>query len=239
MNIMNEQMRRPEQISPKSSPRGSVSPAYQRPDSSGTLKTTISLGKVPSVLHSGPFYLMKEMPISEKTEITGCTNLVEFNGLEHTYNKFCNKKGKEELSAFLPHLPGYIDAPGIQDNSSLHSLIEKPPIVGKEILPLTNSALTSFRLHPGPLPEQYRFMSQMPTKKKHKHKRKRESGTNGALQETTENASDAHDKPAKHKKTGKTEESSAKEPSGKKESGRKRKKNKKKKGKDKDEDPMS
>jgi hypothetical protein len=51
----------------------------------------------------------------------------------------------------------------------------------------------------------------------------------------TENASDAHDKPAKHKKTGKTEESSAKEPSGKKESGRKRKKNKKKKGKDKDE----
>lgn len=54
--------------------------------------------------------------ISEKTEITGCTNLVEFNGLEHTYNKFCNKKGKEELSSFLPHLPGYIDAPGIQDN---------------------------------------------------------------------------------------------------------------------------
>lgn len=35
------------------------------------------------------------------------------------------------------------------------------------------------------LPEQYRFMSQMPTKKKHKHKRKRESGTNGALQEAT------------------------------------------------------
>lgn len=61
---MNEQIRRPEQISPKSSPRGSISPAYQRPDSSGTLKTTISLGKVPSVLHSGPFYLMKDMPVS-------------------------------------------------------------------------------------------------------------------------------------------------------------------------------
>ena len=53
---------------------------------------------------------------SDKTEITGCTNLIELHGLEHTYNKFCNKKGKEELSSFLPHLPGFIDASGHQDN---------------------------------------------------------------------------------------------------------------------------
>jgi len=71
--MMNDQIRRPEQISPKSSPRGSISPAYQRPDSTGTLKTTISLGKVPSVLHSGPFYLMKEMPTGMSTTIGGCT----------------------------------------------------------------------------------------------------------------------------------------------------------------------
>lgn len=50
----------------------------------------------------------------------------------------------------------------------------------------------------------------------------------------TENPADTHEKPAKHKKGGKAEEST-KEASGKKESGRKRKKNKKKKGKDKDE----
>ncbi|KAL4224376.1 Mediator of RNA polymerase II transcription subunit 19 [Mactra antiquata] len=236
---MNDQIRRPEQISPKSSPRGSISPAYQRPDSSGTLKTTISLGKVPSVLHSGPFYLMKEMPVSVGNEITGCTNLIEHYGLEHTYNKFCNKKGKEELSSFLPHLPGCIDTPGMQDNSSLHSLIEKPPITGKEINSLSNTALTSFRLHPGPLPEQYRFMSQMPTKKKHKHKRKRESGTNGALQETTDNPADSHEKPAKHKKTGKAEDNTKEPSGGKKESGRRKKKNKKKKVKDKDEEPQS
>ena len=49
------------QVSPKSSPHGS-SPAYPRQDSSGTLKTTITLGKNPSVLHRGPFYLMKEPP---------------------------------------------------------------------------------------------------------------------------------------------------------------------------------
>ncbi|WAR03616.1 MED19-like protein [Mya arenaria] len=216
---MNDQMRRPEQISPKSSPRGSISPAYQRPDSSGTLKTTISLGKVPSVIHSGPFYLMKEMPIStaEKTELTGCTNLIDYHGLEHTYNKFCNKKGKEELSSFLPHLPGYIDAPGIQDNSSLHSLIEKPPITGKEMNLLSNTALASFRLHPGPLPEQYKFMSQMPTKKKHKHKRKRESTANGSIPESAEESSKE-----KEKKDSK-----------------KRNKKKKKKGREKDEDPAS
>jgi hypothetical protein len=38
---MNEAIRRPEQVSPKSSPRGSRSPAYPRGDSTGTLKTTI------------------------------------------------------------------------------------------------------------------------------------------------------------------------------------------------------
>ena len=49
--------------SPKSSPRGSRSPAYPRQDSTGTLKTTITLGKNPSIVHSGPFYLMKEPPV--------------------------------------------------------------------------------------------------------------------------------------------------------------------------------
>ena len=58
---MNEAIRRPEQVSPKSSPRGSRSPAYPRGDSTGTLKTTISLGRIPSVIHSGPFYLVKDM----------------------------------------------------------------------------------------------------------------------------------------------------------------------------------
>jgi hypothetical protein len=36
-----------------------------------------------------------------------------------------------------------------QDNSSLRSIIEKPPIVGKELLPLTPVQLAGFRLHPG------------------------------------------------------------------------------------------
>jgi mediator of RNA polymerase II transcription subunit 19 len=80
-------------------------------DSSGTLKTKISLGKNPSIVHSGPFYLVKEPP--EKSELTGATNLISYYGLEHTYNKFNSKKVKEQLSSFLPTLPCVIDGPGV------------------------------------------------------------------------------------------------------------------------------
>lgn len=60
--MMSDQFRKVEPYSPKSSPRGARSPVVSRQDSSGTLKTTISLGKNPSIVHSGPFYLMKEPP---------------------------------------------------------------------------------------------------------------------------------------------------------------------------------
>lgn len=105
------------QNSPKSSPRATRSPApavYMRPDSTGTLKATITLGKNPAVINTGPFYLLKELP--EPSELTGATNLMAYHGLEHTYNKLCSKKVKEELSAFLPQLPGVIDTPGSVDN---------------------------------------------------------------------------------------------------------------------------
>lgn len=107
-----------------------------RPDSSGTLKTTISLGKNPSIVHSGPFYLMKEPPgnmeisafvnflinliyFIENEDLTGATNLMAHYGLEHAYSKFIGKKVKEQLSAFLPNLPGLVDNPG---NIVIHSL---------------------------------------------------------------------------------------------------------------------
>jgi len=85
---------------------------------------------------------------------------------------------------FLPNLPGNVDGPGSQDNSSLKSLIDKPPIGGKELLPLTGSQLSGFRLHPGPLPEQYRLMNQQPQKKKHKHKKHKHKSGDTPTQET-------------------------------------------------------
>uniref|UniRef100_V5IFU8 Mediator of RNA polymerase II transcription subunit 19 n=1 Tax=Ixodes ricinus TaxID=34613 RepID=V5IFU8_IXORI len=114
---MADVVRRTDQYSPKSSPRGSRSPVVSRQDTTGTLKTTISLGKTPAIVHSGPFYLMKEPP---KSELTGATNLMVSYGLEHSYNKFSGRKVKDQLSAFpCPTLPGnQLMHPGDQDEQA-------------------------------------------------------------------------------------------------------------------------
>jgi mediator of RNA polymerase II transcription subunit 19 len=186
------------------------------------------LGKTPAIVHSGPFYLMKEPP--SESELTGSTNLMAHYSLEHSYNKFCGgRKQKDQLSAFLPTLPGNIDTPGSQDNSSLRLLIEKPPVGGKELLPLTQEQLVAFRLHPtGPLPKQYCLMSQQSVqKKKHKHKKNKgqKPGETPAHESQAENAdaatAAAHEK--KHKRNKKHDD----------EKERKKKKKEKKKKKQK------
>lgn len=48
--------------------------------------------------------------------LTGARNLMSSHGLEHSFSKFSGKKLKEQLSSFLPNLPGIIDTPGHQDN---------------------------------------------------------------------------------------------------------------------------
>lgn len=53
---------------------------------------------------------------SGESELTGATNLMAYYGLEHSYSKFSGKKVKEQLSSFLPNLPGIIDSPGHSDN---------------------------------------------------------------------------------------------------------------------------
>ena len=60
---------------------------------------------------------------AEPTEISASINLLGHYGLEHSYNKYFGKKVKEELSSFLPHLPGNIDTPGIQDNRCASNLV--------------------------------------------------------------------------------------------------------------------
>ncbi|CAH8862192.1 unnamed protein product [Trichobilharzia szidati] len=103
-----------------------------------------------------PFYLMGTEPPAPDAALTGAKNLIEHYGLENAYQKFCGKRLKEELSAFLPHLSGNIDVPASVDGSGLMSLIERPPIRGKELRPFAPSQLDhAFRLHPGPLPQEY------------------------------------------------------------------------------------
>lgn len=41
--------------------------------------------------------------------------------------------------------------------SSLRKLVEKPPITGKDICPLTSSAMVGFKLAPGKVPENYQL----------------------------------------------------------------------------------
>ena len=41
----------------------------------------------------------------------------------------------------------------------VRGVIDKPPVGGKEIVTLNQFQLTGFRLHPGPLPEQYRYIT--------------------------------------------------------------------------------
>ncbi|KAI8521574.1 Mediator of RNA polymerase II transcription subunit 19 [Branchiostoma belcheri] len=165
------------------------------------------------------FYLLKDMPgiprpggphhvspgAQAAVDITGSVNLIQHHGLEHSFHKFCGKKVKEPLSNFLPNLPGFIDTPGLQDGSSLRSLIEKPPIVGKELYQLSGPQLQGFRLHPGPIPEQYRLLHQQPpAKKKHKNKKhKREhskTSEDGGASSTAKETGEA--RPAKEAPDG-------------------------------------
>ncbi|XP_064417002.1 mediator of RNA polymerase II transcription subunit 19-B isoform X2 [Latimeria chalumnae] len=111
--------------------------------------------------------------------------------------------GSRKLSALhepfylLRELPGMIDLPGAQDNSCLRLLIEKPPICGNSFNPLTGTLLTGFRLHAGPLPEQYRLMHIHPPKKKNKHKHRQNRTLDPVPPETP---SDSDHKKKKKKK---------------------------------------
>ena len=64
-------------------------------------------------------YLNLGICFTDQGDLTGSTNLMTHYCLEHAYNKISGKKLKEELSAFLPNLPGNIDTPGLLDNRLL------------------------------------------------------------------------------------------------------------------------
>lgn len=147
--------------------------SQSRQDSSGTLKTTISLGRTPAIVHSGPFYLMKEPP--EQSELTGATNLISHHRLGSTYLKLLKNK-KNELGSFL-HSMTDVNSPFAKTDpgSTLKSLLETRIIGNKEILPMNPTQSIGFRLLPGQLPAQYRLFNQIIHKKHKKHKKKQRS----------------------------------------------------------------
>lgn len=206
-------------FSPRNSPqRGSRSPSVNSTDQSGMLKVKLQLNQ-----KSLPFYLLKpdNIPVSD---VTGSDNLMaKTKGLEGAFVKLASKKMKDNLSSFLPQLPGIVDAPGAQDNSSLRSLIEKPPVGGKEVILLNQLQLTGFRLHPGPLPEQYRaVLNQVQGKDKKKaKKRKHNRGSDTPAHEEGRSEEDRERK-RKHKKHDRESEERRKQKKEKKEKKKKK-----------------
>jgi len=193
----------------------------------GPVRMTIALGNRPAIIQKGPFYLMKPEPLIS-SEVTGATNLMASKNLEHSFTKLASKKMKDSLSSFLPALPGIVDSPGSADNSSLRGLIEKPPVGGKELLQLNQLQLAGFRLHPGPLPEQYRsLLNQVQAKaKRKKHKHKHRGGGGETPAQEGEGKTDEEKEKRKEKKHKKHDRESDE---------RKRKKKEKKKKRSKEE----
>ena len=87
---------------------------------------------------------------TEESDISGSLNLLQYYQLEAAYQKMAlTKRPKEELSSFLPNLPGYLDTPATEDKSSLRELWENPQRVRKDIEALPPHLLNGFRLKPG------------------------------------------------------------------------------------------
>lgn len=103
-----------------------------------------------------------ELPPPSK--ILGSDDLLARFELGAAYQRFCGpKRPKEDLSSFLTNIYG-ISNLGIKDDqsSSLMRLVEKPPITGKEIVGLSTSALSGFKLAPGPMPDNCKFFDVLP-----------------------------------------------------------------------------
>lgn len=152
-----------------------------------------------------PFHLLRrQKPSTPLGQGPGASGQLGLHGLDEMYVKFSDKNIKEGLNSFLPDLPGYIDAPGTPE-TSLQSLIDKPPVGGRELIPLSEAALQGFCLMPGSVPEQYKFMNKPPEKKKKKKHKHHESD----LMSDTAVAESSQDR--KHKKRIKKEENGGKE----------------------------
>jgi len=205
----------------------------------GGLKLSISLGRGgPQIIHKGPFYLVVKQDVKDleppEGTVTGATNLMASKGLESTYVKLTTKKMKDTLSSFLPQLPGVIDTPGNQDNSSLRGLIEKPPVGGKELRSLTPLQLAGFRLHPGPLPEQYRYSMQVQTKRRRKHRKNRHKGSETPATDGNEPGSSRNDSEEREKRKEKKHKKHEKDKDAEERKKKKKEKKKKRSKEDKD-----
>uniref|UniRef100_A0A1I7RYR3 Mediator of RNA polymerase II transcription subunit 19 n=1 Tax=Bursaphelenchus xylophilus TaxID=6326 RepID=A0A1I7RYR3_BURXY len=111
-----------------------------------------------------PFYGMKK-EIPQQQAVIGSEDLISYYDLSSAFQRFCGpRKPKEDLSAFLTNVAATSNLKKQQDAScSLKHLVEKPPITGKDVLPLSSSAMVGFKMAAGPVPEQYQFFDSIPS----------------------------------------------------------------------------
>ncbi|RDD40007.1 Mediator of RNA polymerase II transcription subunit 19 [Trichoplax sp. H2] len=123
------------------------------------------------------FYLLSDNPVVP-AKMSGASNLIVECDLIDIYNQYHGRKLKENLSTFLPELPGRVDVPVTKADPGLSGLIDKPPIGGRELLPLSNHSLSAFHLMPGKAYEikrhkKLRRQEEGEKKKKKKEKKKK------------------------------------------------------------------
>ena len=73
--------------------------------------------RMDNIPHSKSVYLFMDRQLPQVTSDTGAKNLLILHGLNHAHYKYCQKKVKDSLTHFLPHLPGIINM-GPSDNDS-------------------------------------------------------------------------------------------------------------------------
>uniref|UniRef100_A0A8R1HSG6 Mediator of RNA polymerase II transcription subunit 19 n=1 Tax=Caenorhabditis japonica TaxID=281687 RepID=A0A8R1HSG6_CAEJA len=118
----------------------------------GSLRTKISL-KSGTVVP--PFHTFK-LQLPPCSEVQGNHDLLTSYGLGPVDGGgiIGQRRVKEDMSAFLPHVIGRIEIQPEGDQSTLRKLIDKPPI-HKEITHLSSSAMMGFKLSAGPVEERF------------------------------------------------------------------------------------
>ncbi|VDP91410.1 unnamed protein product [Echinostoma caproni] len=95
----------------------------QTPNSGSSMRINklkiVGSGQNWAVAPCEPFYLMGTEPPAPDAALTGAKNLIEHYGLANSYQKYCSRPLRKELSAFLPYLSGNVDVPASTDGSGL------------------------------------------------------------------------------------------------------------------------
>uniref|UniRef100_A0AAF5DE24 Mediator of RNA polymerase II transcription subunit 19 n=1 Tax=Strongyloides stercoralis TaxID=6248 RepID=A0AAF5DE24_STRER len=106
---------------------------------------------------SGFYGVMKKPPNTQK--LLGSDDILSIYNLRECFNKVCGKVNEgDSIYSILDEVIGPLENETYKsDNSSLRKLIERPPIVDKEIINFTDQMLKFYDLQPGALDKKYQL----------------------------------------------------------------------------------